>query len=329
MSEERSAVKVVGVFAPEDDETAAMHFVVLRDEAGRRMRVFVGLPEAQALAFGLDGLPPDRPSTYGATLACLATAGAEVEEACIYDLRNETFYAQVGLRVGEQASLVDMRPSDALNLAVRARCPVFVREEVWEAAQKSESAFLETMAEDESPDSPPTELGSPDEISAELARLYAEDQADRTPPSGEIDWNAVAPRDAARLARIKTLCRSQALRTGRDYFHAAMILQHAHEPDDYLLAHELCVVAASQGVRQAKWLAAASEDRFLMSLNRPQRFGTQYRIDQPTGRWSLYELASDLPDSVRRALNVPALSKAKAHVQTMNAKVVPSDSSHV
>ncbi len=322
MPEERGAVKVVGVFAPDEDETAAVRFVVLRDEAGRQMRVFVGLPEAQALLFGLDGLPPDRPSTYDATLACLTATGGTVEEVCLNDLRDETFYAQVNLRVDEQLSSIDMRPSDALNLAVRARCPVFVREEVWQAAQKSEAAFLETTAEDETPDLPPAEIGSPDEISAELARLFAEDQGDRTsPPTDDIGWNALVARDAARLARIKTLCRSHALQTGMDYFHAAMILQHAHETDDYLLAHELCVVAASQGVWQAKWLAAASEDRFLMSLNRPQRFGTQYRVDQPTGRWSLYETASDLPDSMRRALGVPALSEAQAHVQTMNAKV--------
>src|SRR5262245_14914618 len=110
----------------------------------------------------------------------------------------------------------------------------------------------------------------------ELIRLYQEDQSDRTPPAGKsIDWSAVAPRDSTRLARVKELYTQNKLQTGSDYYHAAMILQHAEAPEDYLLAHELCVAAISKGNSEAKWLAAASEDRFLMSIDRPQRFGAQ------------------------------------------------------
>jgi hypothetical protein len=53
-------------------------------------------------------------------------------------------------------------------------------------------------------------------------------------------------------------------------------------PDDYLLAHELCVVAIGKGEKRARWLAAASEDRFLMALKRPQRFATQYHLATPS-----------------------------------------------
>src|SRR5437868_800634 len=94
----------------------------------------------------------------------------------------------------------------------------------------------------------------------ELVRLMAEDQADRTPPPGKsIDWDTVAPRDKARLARAKELYAGNQLHTGSDFFNAALILQHSDTPDDYLLAHEMCVVAISQGNAKAKWLAAASE----------------------------------------------------------------------
>ena len=59
------------------------------------------------------------------------------------------------------------------------------------------------------------------------------------------------------------------LQTGADCYHAAMILQHGGEPEDYLLDHELCVVAIGRGEERAKRLAATSEDRFLMTqLNR-------------------------------------------------------------
>ena len=149
------------------------------------------------------------------------------------------------------------------------------------------------------------------EDSKELMRIYAEDQSDRMPPEGRaIDWDVVAPRDMARLARVKELCRSDSPRTGADYYHAAMILQHALEADDYLLAHELCVVAVSLGEKRAKWLAAATEDRFLMNFGRPQRFGTQYRADQAGTNWSLYPVDPGVSDAQRRAFNVPPLADA-------------------
>jgi hypothetical protein len=114
----------------------------------------------------------------------------------------------------------------------------------------------------------------------ELARLYQEDQADRAPVDAKsIDWSSVGKRDRVRLLRVKELYKQNLLQTGADYYHAAMILQHGDVPEDFLLAHELCVVAISKGEARAKWLSAASEDRFLTKIGRSQRFGTQYQAD--------------------------------------------------
>lgn len=146
----------------------------------------------------------------------------------------------------------------------------------------------------------------------ELIRLYAEDQTDRKPPPGKsIDWTIVGPRDNARLARVKELYATNQLKTGVDYYHAAMILQHGEVPEDYLLAHELCVVAISKGYNRALWLAAASEDRFLRALGRPQRFGTQYLTegDAPT---RLQETDPSVTDDHRRAMKAPPLAEAKS-----------------
>ena len=71
--------------------------------------------------------------------------------------------------------------------------------------------------------------------SEELRRLMVEDQADRQ--SKAIDWAAVAPRDRARLARVKELYASGTIRTAEDYYHAALVLQHGEAPEDFLLAH--------------------------------------------------------------------------------------------
>lgn len=156
---------------------------------------------------------------------------------------------------------------------------------------------------------------------AEIARLYRDDQADRSPPAGKsIDWAAVAPRDKARLARVKELYAQDRLRTGADYYHAAMILQHGGAPEAYLLAHELCVVSLSKGEARAKWLAAASEDRFLVGIGRPQRFGTQYSGSGPDGPFRLDEVGEGVTDALRRELDVPSLAEAKAREAELNKK---------
>jgi len=157
----------------------------------------------------------------------------------------------------------------------------------------------------------------------ELARLHREDQADRAPPnSKDIDWTVVGPRDKARLSRVKEIYTQNSIHTGADYYHAAMILQHGDVPEDFLLAHEFCVVAISKGKndKDTRWLAAASEDRFLMNIGRPQRFATQYRADPATAPFRLYKVDNGVTDELRRALDVPSLAKAKAREVEMNKK---------
>jgi len=161
---------------------------------------------------------------------------------------------------------------------------------------------------------------SDDKDNSELARLFQEDQADRTTKDGKpIDWKAVEPRDKAREKRVKELYATNGLHTGADYYHVAMVLQHASAPEDYLLAHELCVVAISKGHEDAKWLAAASEDRFLMNIGRPQRFATQFR-SVGNSPMRLYETDQGVTDDLRRALNVPTLAQAKEREAKMNQK---------
>lgn len=297
------AVSVESVMMTEE-AGAITYFVTLQDDAGRRMRVYVGKCEALALSLGMQGHAPDRPQTYEAMLACIAAAGSVVEEVCISDLRNETFYATAALRVGSQRREVDLRPSDALNLAVRTRCLLFVGAAVFEASLAPVQS-AEAPAEAATKIAvvmPPADVAalSAAEVSDELARLFTEDQFDRRTEA--IDWEEVAPRDTARLARVKQLYHGGKLAAGLDYYHAALVLQHSPHTDDTLLAHEFCVVAVSQGVEAAKWLAAASEDRFLHRIGRPQRFGTQFHV----------EVSPEVEDSLRVALNLPTLLEAQA-----------------
>ena len=163
----------------------------------------------------------------------------------------------------------------------------------------------------------------------EVTRLFTEDQADRGPKDGKaIDWKVVGPRDTARQKRVMELYTAGELRTGKDYFHAGMILQHGDRPEDYLLCHELCVAAVFKSggspkaswLGTAKWLAAASEDRFLLSIGRPQRFGTQFSASGPRSSWRLDKVEAGVSDELRKVWNVPTLAKAKERETEMNKK---------
>lgn len=158
---------------------------------------------------------------------------------------------------------------------------------------------------------------------AELERLHREDQSDRTPADGKaIDWSKVGPRDKARLERTKQLYKENQLNTANDYYHAALILQHGRVPEDFLLAHEFCVVAISKGRndKATRWLAAASEDRFLMNIGRPQRFGTQYQAHPANAPYKLYEVDEGVTDELRRQMSTPTLAEAKQREVELNKK---------
>lgn len=154
--------------------------------------------------------------------------------------------------------------------------------------------------------------------SDELRRLYEEDQAERMPSPGKvIDFSSLMLRDEARQQQVKRLLESGAIRSGADYYHAAMVMQHALDPDDHLLAHNLCVISLSKGEQRAKWLAAASLDRFLIGIARPQQFGTQFHSNHQSRPPKLSPVAPNMPDQLRREMGVPSLDEARANEAKM------------
>lgn len=103
--------------------------VVLRDpETGGVLPVWIGAMEAQAIAFALHGVIMPRPMTHDLMANLISELRAEVEEVVVTDLRLNTYFAIVRLRVDGERKIrdVDSRPSDALALALRTGAPIRV-----------------------------------------------------------------------------------------------------------------------------------------------------------------------------------------------------------
>ena len=113
-----------------------LRVVLLREKGGegRRLCIWVGPPEGDALALQLGGDSMPRPLTADLMARLLEAAGATIERVTISSLRDETFYAVVTIVARDGSQEIDARPSDALNLAARVGAPIFVDDEVMAGA---------------------------------------------------------------------------------------------------------------------------------------------------------------------------------------------------
>ncbi|MDH5527243.1 MAG: bifunctional nuclease family protein [Nitrospirota bacterium] len=106
------------------------YIVVLRpDEEGsdeELLPIWVGKPEANAIGLALEHVETPRPMTHDLLRDVIETLGARVLSVVVTDLVENTFFAKIHLLHGDGEVTVDARPSDAIALALRTECPVFV-----------------------------------------------------------------------------------------------------------------------------------------------------------------------------------------------------------
>lgn len=143
---------------------------------------------------------------------------------------------------------------------------------------------------------------------------YASEPADWTDP--EILLNQLGQgflkqrEDEARAHRVEVL---ELLQQGKitlaaDLYHAAMIYQHGTCANHFKLANELAARSLTLGYRPAHWLYAASRDRYLLAIGRPQQFGTQLHWDKIRG-WYIPALDVRTTDEDRANYDVPPVAE--------------------
>lgn len=110
--------------------------VALRETAGRHrtLSIFIGAPEATAIAFALEGVDTPRPLTHDLMRDVIDTLGVSVDRVVVTELRDTTFFAELHLTSMGETFVVSARPSDAVALAARIDCPIFVNDDVLDVA---------------------------------------------------------------------------------------------------------------------------------------------------------------------------------------------------
>jgi uncharacterized protein len=131
-------MELVSVEAPERPTRTPV--VILREVAGQRrvLPIFIGVPEAQAIALTMQNIETPRPMTHDLMKNLLDEVGAQVERITVTELREGTFFAEIILSAQGEVRTVSSRPSDAIALAVRIGSPIFAEDDVLEEAGRVE-----------------------------------------------------------------------------------------------------------------------------------------------------------------------------------------------
>jgi hypothetical protein len=201
---------------------------------------------------------------------------------------------------GESGSLRIDLPGYASWPVTRERGPVTIAT-VWDSTR---TYFLDD-----------TDVANP-----EMQQIFQADQKDRQPGIGKIDWAVVTKSDAARRTATARLLAEGKLQTGEDFERAAFVFQHSDSPDDYLLAHTLAILAVARGQASAMWIAAATLDRYLQSINKPQIYGTQFLTKPKQATTQEPYNRGLVSDAVRRSLGVPPQSEQEERRKRYDAE---------
>jgi len=127
------------------DPNSGTPIIILKDVNSETMLpIWVGAYEANAIALEIEKIAPQRPMTHDLLRNLIIEMGARVNRVVVTELRDNTFFAVIEMNTNDGATLMlDSRPSDAIALALRADCPIFVDLEVIRASRNTVSGEQE------------------------------------------------------------------------------------------------------------------------------------------------------------------------------------------
>jgi uncharacterized protein len=128
------------------DPTTNSPIVLLKELDGEAiLPIWVGPFEANSIASEIEKMAPQRPMTHDLLRNVIVHMGGEVKRVIVTELKESTFYAVIEISKNGEIVLLDSRPSDAIALALRVDCPIFIRDEVFELSRAGE---METVTDE-------------------------------------------------------------------------------------------------------------------------------------------------------------------------------------
>ena len=128
--------------------------------------IFIGQLETQSILIGMGNVPMPRPLTHDLFISLLKEMQAELERIEITALKEGTFFAKLILMQNEKKLVIDTRPSDAMGIAVRKKCPIFIAEAVVDEAGIPLSSITEQTVEKQQEEESEEEPEQPQAVSA-------------------------------------------------------------------------------------------------------------------------------------------------------------------
>lgn len=121
------------------DPNSGTPIIILKDvQSDTMLPIWVGAYEANAIALEIEKIAPPRPMTHDLLRNLIAQLGVQVERVVVTSLQDNTFFAEIEMRNSDGDRMVlDSRPSDAIALALRTDCPIYVNMEVIKASRNT------------------------------------------------------------------------------------------------------------------------------------------------------------------------------------------------
>ena len=131
------------------DPVTQMPIVVLKDvNGGTVLPIWVGIFEANAIALEIEKVSTPRPMTHDLIKTVLMGLNTGVKKIVVSELKDDTFYALIWLEKDGELISVDSRPSDALALALRLDCPIYVEDTVLKSSKSTASVSDKVQSEE-------------------------------------------------------------------------------------------------------------------------------------------------------------------------------------
>ena len=146
----RVKLKVMGI-SYSQTQSGAYALLLIEENGERRIPIIIGGFEAQAIVIKLENLEPPRPLTHDLFKKFADQFNIAVIEVMIYKLEEGVFFSKLVCNNGEREYSIDSRTSDAVAIALRFGCPIYISEDILEKAQLSNSPSETDIA---SPDEP-------------------------------------------------------------------------------------------------------------------------------------------------------------------------------